>query len=138
MPSLDYRLIRQQVAMAHVLDLLGFVASERRGDQVRGPCPLHQESGLAKERTFSANLRRNCYKCFKCGSSGNQLDLWTAARKMPLHAATLELCNRLGLDVPGKMLPQQQEQRRGTRKLQATETPKTQVHQWLLERLKDE
>ncbi len=103
MLSLDYQLIRELVSMAQVLDLLHFVPSERRGDQVRGACPLlHQESNSPKGRTFSANLRKNCYKCFKCGSSGNQLDLWAAATKMALHPATIELCNRLALDVPEK------------------------------------
>jgi DNA primase len=64
--------------MSQVLDLLGFVLTESRGDQVRGPCMIHDSQSL-KSRSFSANLRKHTYQCFRCGSAGNQLDLWATA-----------------------------------------------------------
>jgi hypothetical protein len=63
------------VSMTDVLGLLGFVALSRRGEQVRGECPLHRSSKPGKHRSFSANLGRHTFQCFKCGVSGNQLDL---------------------------------------------------------------
>ncbi|MBI3466114.1 MAG: hypothetical protein HY000_24125 [Planctomycetes bacterium] len=99
MPSLDYRAIRDGISLAQVLDLIGFVPFERRGDQLRGPCPIHG-STTPKSRSFSASLSKHAYRCFRCGSSGNQLDLWAAASGLPLHQATIELCERLGLSVP--------------------------------------
>jgi hypothetical protein len=33
-------------------------------------------------------------------SHGYQLDLWSAAGKLPLHQAAIDLCRRLDLDVP--------------------------------------
>jgi DNA primase len=85
--------------MAQVLELLGFVPREQSGDEVRGRCPVH---GLTapSSRSFSANLRRNVYQCFRCGSVGNHLDLYAAATHQTLFAAAIELCDRVGCAVP--------------------------------------
>lgn len=99
MPGVDFRSIRSQVTMSQVLRLLNFVPCAARGDQLRGPCPIHGSSS-PRSRSFSANLQKQKYRCFKCGAAGNQLDLWAAATKLPLHAAAVELCERLGLHVP--------------------------------------
>jgi DNA primase len=85
--------------MGQVLALIGFVPQETCGEQLRGPCPVHG-SVSPSSRSFSVNLRRNAYRCFKCGSSGNQLDLWAALSKTDLHTATVNLCERLQLDIP--------------------------------------
>lgn len=85
--------------MTQVLDLLKVQASETSGNQVRGVCPLHP-AGTRRGRTFSANLQKDAYRCFKCGSAGNQLDLWAAATGQSLHAAAIDLCNRLQMAVP--------------------------------------
>lgn len=85
--------------MAQVLELLGFVSHERSRDEVRGPCPVHG-SKSPKSRGFSANLARNVYQCFRCGSAGNHLDLYAAATRQSLFAAAIDLCTRLGIDVP--------------------------------------
>jgi DNA primase len=99
MGGIDFQAVRAQTSLERVLALLGFVACETSGDQVRGPCPIH-ESQSALSRSFSANLRKNAYRCFQCGSAGNQLDLWAAATKRPLYEATLELCEKLDLPIP--------------------------------------
>ena len=78
---------------------LGFVPRESSGDQLRGPCPIHGSSS-PKSRSFSANVGRNAYRCFKCDSSGNQLDLWAAVTKMDLHAAAIDLCEKAQVDIP--------------------------------------
>jgi DNA primase len=100
MPGIDFRQLRAEITMAEILDLLGFVVVERRGDQVRGRCPFHEPSAAGRHRTFSANLRRHLFRCFKCGAAGNQLDLWARVSKQPIHAATLDLCARLHKEVP--------------------------------------
>ena len=100
MPGIDFRRLRAEITMTEVLDLLGFVIVERRGDQVRGQCPFHEPSPHGKHRSFSANLRRHLFHCFKCGAAGNALDLWARASKKPVHAAALELYDRLHKEVP--------------------------------------
>jgi DNA primase len=99
MAAIDYRALRAEVGLEAVLKLLDFVAVGRRGDQVRGPCPLHAPQRCGS-RSFSAHLTRNAYRCFRCGSAGNQLDLWAAATRQPLHQAAIDLCAKLHCDVP--------------------------------------
>ena len=99
MPGIDFAAVRSQISMAQVLDLIGFVAHESSGSQLRGPCPVRQ-SKSNRSRTFSVNLAENVYHCFKCGSAGGQLELWAAMNGMSVYAAALDLCVKLQLDVP--------------------------------------
>jgi DNA primase len=99
MPGIDYRAARVLLPLADVLGLLGFVPAARHGPQLRGPCPLHR-SRSAASRSFAAHLGQGAWHCFRCGAGGNALDLWAAATRQPLHAAVLDLCERLGRDVP--------------------------------------
>ncbi len=87
--------------MAEVLGLVGFVPRETSGDQVRGPCPVHH-SASPSGRSFSANLRSHVYRCFKCGSSGNHLDLYAAATGRGVFEAAIELCERLDREIRSK------------------------------------
>lgn len=100
MSGIDYQAVRAQASMAEVLELLGFVASETSGEQVRGACPIHG-SPSRESRSFSANLGKNNFRCFGCGSPGNQLDLWMAAMKQSLYQAAIDLCQRLDRPLPG-------------------------------------
>jgi len=99
MAGVDFRALRAQITIGQVLELLGFVATSVRGDQVRGSCPLHGSTS-SQSRSFSANLRKNTYRCFKCQSQGNQLDLWAAAMSQGLYEAAIDLCTKLSLDIP--------------------------------------
>jgi DNA primase len=110
MPGVDFERLRDEITMQEVLWLLGFQPVSRRGDQLRGPCPVHK-SMAPRGRTFSVNLRNRRYYCHKCRSRGNQLDLWAAIRKLPIYEAALDLCRALGHDVPWLTTPVQ---RRGT------------------------
>lgn len=99
MPGVRFREVRALASMAQVLDLLGFVAQETSRNEVRGRCPVHGSTS-PKSRSFSANLTKQVYRCFRCGSAGNQLDLYAAATHQKLHAAAIDLCGRIGCDVP--------------------------------------
>jgi DNA primase len=99
MPGIDYALLRRQLRLAEVLELIGFREQTRRGASVRGPCLLHG-SRSPRSRVFAAHLKKHLWRCFGCGAGGNALDLYVAVSKLPLHAAALELCSRLQLPVP--------------------------------------
>jgi DNA primase len=99
MPALDFREARAQLHVAEVLDLLGFEPNSCRGDQVRGPCPVHRSRRPAS-RSFAAHLGKNAWQCFRCGAGGNALDLWVAVTRQPLYAAVIDLYMRLGREVP--------------------------------------
>jgi DNA primase len=99
MPWLDLRQAWAELRLAEVLELLGWAARLRRGVQVRGPCPVHG-SRSPTSRSFSAHLGKNVWQCFRCGASGNALDLWAQATGHELYPAVLELYHRLGRPLP--------------------------------------
>ncbi|MEX0939556.1 MAG: CHC2 zinc finger domain-containing protein [Pirellulales bacterium] len=101
MASIDFHAIRSLVTMRQVLDLLGFVAVEMEGDQIRGPCPIHGASS-PNSRSFSANVAKGAFHCFGCHAKGNHFDLWAAATDQNLHGAATDLGNRLSISVPTK------------------------------------
>src|SRR5580658_1340414 len=98
-PRVDYAFVRQQITLARVLDHLGVLdALSGCGQQRRGPCPLHGQTG-PKSRTFSAHLGKNIFQCFAadCAAHGNVLDLWAAVQGLPLYEAALHLAETFGL-----------------------------------------
>jgi DNA primase len=99
MPLVDFGAARREVRRAAVLELLHWQPQKRRGEQVRGVCPLHGSTS-PRSRSFSAHLGRGLWHCFRCGAGGNALELWACATGQSLHPAVLDLCERLGLRVP--------------------------------------
>jgi hypothetical protein len=100
MSRLDYSTLRQRIAMRAVLQLLDWAPTRCRGPQWRGSCPLPgcpSSGGGPSDRSFSVHVQHNIFRCFRCGCSGNQLDLWTHATGLTLYQATLDLCQRLSI-----------------------------------------
>jgi len=100
MPGIDFNRLRNDITMLDVLDLLGFQCIRHRGDQWYGYCPLNNCEANRHRTPFSVNVREGCYYCHKCRSRGDQFTLWGEFINTPLHPAAIELCNRLGLEVP--------------------------------------
>jgi hypothetical protein len=98
-PAIDFAAVRAALNMAAVLQLLGFHANSTRGSQQRGPCPLHGSTS-GTSRCFSVNLNQNMFHCFKCGRSGNSLDLWSQATQQNVYNAAIDLCHRLNIPLP--------------------------------------
>ena len=98
-PKVDFAFLREHVTMEQVLQHLGFLTELRgRGEQRRGPCPVHSQPGDA-ERTFSVHLGKNAFQCFHadCAVKGNVLDLWAAIHRLPLYDAALNLAETFQL-----------------------------------------
>jgi DNA primase len=96
---LDYLAIRQQISMRQVLDLLAYEPTDRRGHQWRGRCLLTPHAGHpAAARCCCIHVERHLFYCFACRRGGNHLDLWAAIHHLTLRAATLDLCQRLGIE----------------------------------------
>ena len=98
MPRLDYRALRAQIPIRTVLEELHYVPLRIRGDQWRGPCPLHGSQDTSD--CFSVQIRKHVFFCHGCHRGGNQLDLWAMATRRPLYQASLNLCHRLNLVPP--------------------------------------
>jgi transposase len=92
-PKVDFSCVREHVTIEQVLQHLGhFACLHGRGQQRRGPCPVHSQP-TAPERTFSVHLGKNAFQCFhaECAVKGNVLDLWAAIHRLPLYEAALHL-----------------------------------------------
>lgn len=98
-PAIDFAALRSLISIAAVLQLLGVRANSTKASQQRGPCPLHGSTS-ATSRCFSAHRDRNMFHCFKCGRSGNALDLWSHATQQTPYDAAIDLCRRLNLTLP--------------------------------------
>lgn len=96
---LDYERLREEVSIKKVLSLIGWTTVSKQGDQLRGPCPIHRSKGTYS-RSFSVHLTKNAFRCFACGVSGNQLDLYAQVTKLPLYEAAIDLCHRLRVELP--------------------------------------
>jgi hypothetical protein len=99
MPGIDFHRLRREIPMEEILNLVGFVPTHRTGDQWYGQCPLHKPNS-GRSRTFSVNVASRLYCCHKCRRQGNQLDLWAAFTRLPLHPASIELCHALSREIP--------------------------------------
>lgn len=98
--GLDFVELKRLVTMRQVLfDVLGWQPTGDRGAQLRGPCPVHG-STTPGSRILSVHLEKNLFRCFKCDAGGNQLDLYAAVTGLPIYAACLELCEKLGFEPP--------------------------------------
>jgi DNA primase len=101
--SINYRELRNELRIEDVLSWMSWSASQRVGDQLRGPCPFCERDITAATsaatprapRTFSVNVQRHIFRCFKCQVSGNALDLWSLHRQLPIYAAAREIRDRL-------------------------------------------
>jgi transposase len=100
-PKVAFAYLREQVTMQQVLEHLGLFASLRgRGQQRRGPCPVHSQPADAQP-TFSVHLGKNVFQCFHadCALKGNALDLWAAVHRLPLYEAALHLAETFHLSL---------------------------------------
>jgi putative transposase len=98
-PAIDFAALRSLISIAAVLQLLGVRANSTKGSQQRGPCPLHGSTS-GTSCCFSAHTDQNVFHCFKCGRSGNALDLWSQATQQTPYDAAIDLCRRLNLTLP--------------------------------------
>jgi len=101
MPTIDFAELRRRIPIARVLELLAFRPARRSGAELRGPCPIHRARS-PRSRSFAANLEKHVFHCFHCGAAGNVLDLWAAVHRTDVYRAALELCERLGIELPEK------------------------------------
>jgi transposase len=95
---IDYQALRDEITFDRILEYLGQPASRA---QHRGPCPIHEPQATAG-RLLSVNLKRNVFRCFhgSCGKQGNNLDFWSAYRKLEPYDAAVDMAKTFGIEVP--------------------------------------
>ena len=99
MPGIDIRAVKDQISMREVLGLICFVPHEVTDHGLRGPCPIHHSASV-KSRSFAVHLEGKMYRCFKCGSAGNHLDLYAKVTHQSVFQEALELCTKLNHPIP--------------------------------------
>ena len=100
----DFRELKSRVSIIEVLELMDWRPVKKSAGQLRGPCPVHCSTS-ENSQTFVVTPSKNAWKCFKCDSGGNQLDL--AASYFKIDATNIvwvavQLCEQLGIEVPRK------------------------------------
>ncbi len=95
MPWVDYSELRRRLDMEEVLSWMDWRANVRKGEYLRGSCPLCGESKSPRARNFVVHISRKLFKCFRCNAGGDVLVLWSKHRKTKLIEAANELQSRL-------------------------------------------
>jgi hypothetical protein len=87
----DFKRVKEAVSMQMVLDHYGIRGFIKRGDELRGACPIHK--GSRQGKTFTVNLQKNAFKCFseKCKAKGNILDFVAAKEGGTVRDAAVKL-----------------------------------------------
>ena len=86
---INFKELRSRLEFRKVLDHYG-VELEIKGNQATGQCPLPTHGGDKRASSFSANLERGIWQCFKCRARGNVLDFAVRMEgKLPDNAAAL-------------------------------------------------
>lgn len=100
---IDYTELRLKIGIQEVLSLLEWMPVAAAGPQRRGPCLIHGSSS-PQSRSLSVNVAKNTFQCFGCGQKGNQLDLFALATGLPIYGAAVELCRRIGIEPPPRLI----------------------------------
>jgi len=99
MPSIDYKETRDRIDVEAVLHLIGWEPRRKYGVEWRGSCPLPEHVSTGRGRgSFSIDVRRGRWQCFKCDRHGGVFDLWRAVTGQPLYEAVLSLCEALEIE----------------------------------------
>ena len=96
MPSIDFAAIKREVTMPDVLRLIGWLPTWTRGDQQRGPCPIHGSTRI-RSRSFCVNA--DGWYCHKCRNCGDQITLFAEVKRLSVYDAAREVCRLLGRPV---------------------------------------
>ncbi len=119
MPFVDFKKVKEAVTILQVLERYGFTETlKRRGDSLRGPCPVHKGGNPT---AFRVSISKNCWNCFgACQGGGNILDLVSRMEEVGIRDAALLVQEWFGLEtaptapekpLPPKELPPKREER---------------------------
>lgn len=102
---INFRELREKLDFREVLEYYGVEVNAKNHVQHHGTCPLPTHEGRQRPASpsFSANLDKKIWRCFRCGAQGNILDFaCLMERRDPsssqdLRQVALELGRRFGI-----------------------------------------
>src|ERR1700730_15607635 len=98
----DFRAVKNAVTMRMALDHYGVNWLRKRGDELRGRCPIHKGEGTD---TFHVNLTKNAFHCFSCKAKGNVLDFTAAMEQCTARDAAIKLADWFSISTKGAKQP---------------------------------
>lgn len=88
--------VREIIETARAEDVVGdFVNLKRRGTNLIGLCPFHNE----KTPSFNVNPSRNIYKCFGCGRGGDPVNFLMEHEQLSFPEALRWIAGRYGIEI---------------------------------------
>jgi hypothetical protein len=97
-PGVDFNAVRAEITMEQDLTLLRFGPVHRSGEQRCGACPLHG-SASGRSRSFSVNVAIGC-TAIAVAATVTNLTFGAPPSICRSIQAAIDLCHRLGRDVP--------------------------------------
>ena len=88
--------IRQSTDLVSLIN--EYIKLERRGKNMVGLCPFHNE----KTPSFSVSPDKQLYHCFGCGASGNVFSLIMQMENLTFPEAAHYLASKAGVTIPEK------------------------------------
>ncbi len=97
--------IDEIVDAAHIEDVIGqYVSLKKRGANLLGNCPFHQE----KTPSFSVSPSKGIYKCFGCGKAGNVVNFVMEYEHLDYIAALKTLAEKYNIEWPEEQVSSEQ------------------------------
>ena len=97
---------------ARIEEVVGeFVQLKKRGANMIGLCPFHQE----KTPSFSVNPARNIYKCFGCGRGGDSIDFLKEHEHLTYPETLRWLAERYQIEIEEEEVSPEQKEARDRR-----------------------
>lgn len=91
--------VTQVIDTADVVDVVGsFVTLKKRGANLLGLCPFHNE----KTPSFTVSPSKGIYKCFGCGQAGNSVKFIQEHEKLSFPEAIKWLAKRYNIEIEEK------------------------------------
>ncbi|MEE9371776.1 MAG: DNA primase [Saprospiraceae bacterium] len=88
--------IAQVIEVAHIEDVINdFVSLKKRGVNMLGLCPFHNE----KTPSFTVSPTKNLYKCFGCGKGGNAVTFIMEHENYSFPETIRYLAQKYGIEI---------------------------------------
>lgn len=84
----DFKVVKAAVSMEQALQHYNIDWLRKKGDELRGRCPIHKGEGTD---TFHANTVKGAFQCFSCKARGNVLDFVAKMENCTVRDAALKL-----------------------------------------------
>lgn len=98
--------VREVIDTARIEDVVGdFVSLRRRGQNMIGLCPFHNEN----TPSFNVNPSRNIFKCFGCGQGGDPVKFLMELEQLSFPDAIKWLARRYNIKLKEKELTDEQQ-----------------------------